>query len=84
MNDAFHITCRKHIKKRGLLELTAVCDHHPLRRGAALASNSFDFTDNLHSAHDTTKDDMFSIKPFGLDCGDEELASIRVWSSVRH
>ena len=64
--------------------MTAVCDHHPLRRSAALASNSFNLTDNLHSAHDTTKDDMFPIKPFGLDSGDEELASVGVWSSIRH
>lgn len=41
-------------------------------------------SNNVHSLDDFSKHHVFSIKPTGLDAGNEELAAVGVGTSVRH
>ncbi|KAF1769647.1 hypothetical protein GCK72_001464 [Caenorhabditis remanei] len=43
-----------------------------------------DLADNIHSFQNLSENNVASIKPWGLDSGDEELGSIGVSSSVGH
>ena len=63
-------------------EFSRLDDYNRLGRCSRWATDCLNFVDNIHSLNNFSKDNMLSIKPWGLGCGDEELRSISICSSI--
>lgn len=66
------------------LELAAVSDDAGLVGAAGLGAALLESLDDVHALDDLAKDAVLAIEPWAWDSGDEELAAVRVRTSVGH
>lgn len=64
------------------LQLATIGDHDLLGGSATLAAVRLDSLDDVHTFDDSAEHDVLAVQPWGLNSGQEELATIGVWTSV--
>ena len=57
-------------------------DHYLLACFAALATNAFDLTDDLHAFGNVPKYDVLTIEPVSFHSAQEELTTICAWTGI--
>lgn len=68
----------------GMLQLAAVSNNNLSICAAVRGAISLNLANNIHTLNNTAEDNMLAIKPGSLDCAQEELGTIGVWSSIGH
>mmetsp|Transcript_17879 Transcript_17879/g.29586 ORF Transcript_17879/g.29586 Transcript_17879/m.29586 type:complete len:225 (+) Transcript_17879:1423-2097(+) len=66
------------------LELTRINNGNLALWGSTVGALGLHGLDKFCSLNDFPEDNMLSIEPPSLDCGNEELGSVGVWSRVGH
>jgi len=68
----------------GALELARLIDHNLLGGLTALRAVRLDLLNDIHAFNHCPKHHVFAVEPRGLDCGQEELGTVRVGTCVGH
>jgi len=68
----------------GALELARLVDHNLFGGLTALRAVRLDLLDDIHTLDHCPEDHVLAVKPRSLNCGQEELGTVRVGTRVGH
>lgn len=74
--------CNSNTKLFSPSHLSALNYGHVLIRFVPCGPSIFDHVDNIHTLHDLAKHNMFVVQEGRRHCGDEELATVCIWSRI--